>query len=369
MSAIKAAVSSGSQKTGELAKLIQIPYPVASDDQLIIKAVAYAANPTDWKHIVLGWGPAGSVVGSDVSGIVEKIGKNVKGFEVGDYVSTTLHGNHLQERGAFADYVIVDPDTSLKFDKASFDEAQLAPGTYPPSPIKNFEGAAAINLSLATVALSFADSLKIPDDKKENADTFILIWGGATSTGIVAIQIAKLVYGLKVITTASAKNHEFLKSLGADVVLDYRNPDIVESIIKVAGGKIAYALDSVSSKETYQQMYDSTKGSKKVAFDNLLFLTEKDIKLDPERKSDTFGGTLVYLATGETQVLGDLVIEATPELIRSYKHFWYDLLPPHLAQLKTPALRVLPNGLQSTNEALELLRENKVSGEKVVFRA
>jgi len=369
MRVIRAAISTGSKEHGQLAKLSQISYPVATDDQLIIKAVAYAANPTDWKHVIYDWGSAGSVVGSDVSGVVEKVGKNVKGYEVGDFVTTTLHGNHLQARGAFAELVIIDPDTTLKFDKASFDEKPLSPGSHPSSNIKNFEGAAAIGLSLATIALSFADSLKISEDKKENADTYILIWGGATSSGIVGIQIAKLVYGLKVITTASPKNHDFLKSLGADVVLDYTQPDIVDRVIEVAGGKIAYALDAVSSSETYQQVYESTKGSKKVSFDNLLFLSEKDIKLDPERKLDTFAGTLVYLATGETQVLGELAITPSPELIKNYKHFWYDLLPPHLPELKTPALRVLPNGLQSTNDALELLRENKVSGEKVVFRA
>lgn len=60
-------------------------------------------------------------------------------------------------------------------------------------------------MGLKTIALSFHDNFKIPTNKDENKNDYILIWGGATATGIMAIQIAKLVYGINVITTASKK--------------------------------------------------------------------------------------------------------------------------------------------------------------------
>ncbi|KAK6453633.1 zinc-binding oxidoreductase alcohol dehydrogenase [Scheffersomyces xylosifermentans] len=363
----RAAIFSGSKDLGKIAKIEEVDFPVANDDQLIIKSVAFAANPTDWKHAVLEWGTPGSFVGTDVSCVVHSVGKNVKGFAVGDIVATFLHSG--PDRGAFSEYVTADPPLTIKFDKESFDVSPLPVGSSPSSVIKNFEGAASSALSLGTIAVSFADSLKISENKEENSERYILIWGGATATGIYAIQIAKLVYGLKVITTASPKNHEFLKSLGADVIFDYRQPSVIEDIVKFANGKIAYALDGVSTKKTYQQVYDATKGSEKVGFDNLLFLPSSVLTVDPERKSDTFAATLVYLAEARTQIVSGSKIEPSQELVDNYNHFWNDLLPPHIQELKTPALRILSSGLESTNEALDLLRVDKVSGEKVVFRA
>ncbi|KAK6453632.1 zinc-binding oxidoreductase alcohol dehydrogenase [Scheffersomyces xylosifermentans] len=362
----KAAVFTGSKDLGKLAKVVEIEYPTVKDDQLIIKAVAFAANPTDWKHAVFQWNEPGAFFGTDVSGIVDQVGKNVTGFKVGDYVSTFMRGG--TERGAFAEYVKADPHLTIKFDKESFDLTPLPVGSSPSSSVKNFEGAASTALGLGTVGVSFAHTLAISENKEENSQRYILIWGGATATGIYAIQIAKLVYGLKVITTASSKNHEFLKSLGADAVFDYKQPSVIDDIVKFANGKIAYALDTVASKETYQQTYDSTKGSDKVAFDNLLAIKSEDLKLNSERKSDTFGATLVYFAIGTTQSVGNTKVEPNQKLISDYKHFWYDLLPPYVQKIKTPSLRILASGLESSNEAFDLLRESKVSGEKVVFR-
>jgi NADPH:quinone reductase-like Zn-dependent oxidoreductase len=62
----------------------------------------------------------------------------------------------------------------------------------------------------------------------------ILIWGGASSVGATAIQLA-FASGLKIITTASLPNHEFLKSLGANLVFDCRDPAVVESIVQALG--------------------------------------------------------------------------------------------------------------------------------------
>ncbi|KAK6453631.1 zinc-binding oxidoreductase alcohol dehydrogenase [Scheffersomyces xylosifermentans] len=369
MSSIKAAVSTGSKESGKLVTITDIDFPTIEDNQLLFKAVAYAANPTDWKHAVYDLGSPGSIYGTDASGIIVKVGKNVKGFEVGDYVSTFMHGNQSNKRGAFSQYIIADPDTTIKYNKASFNNNPLPVGTTASSKIRTFESAATATLSLGTVAVSFADGLKISEDKEENSQRYILIWGGATATGIYAIQIAKLVYGLKVITTSSPQHHEFLKTLGADEVFDYRSPNVVGSIIESANGEIYYALDTVSTKESYQQTYDSTKGSKKVAFDNLSGVFGNDIVTDPTRTLDTFTATASYLADGRKHHMGATEYVPSEEFLRRYRHFWYDLLPPHIEELKTPNLIVLSSGLESTSEALELLREDKVRGGKVVFRA
>ncbi|UPL00286.1 hypothetical protein LCI18_011220 [Fusarium solani-melongenae] len=75
-------------------------------------------------------------------------------------------------------------------------------------------------------------NLPLPSVKKPASNgTTILIWGGASSVGATAIQLAAA-SGVTVVTTASPVNHEFVKSLGANAVFDYKSPTVVEDIAK-----------------------------------------------------------------------------------------------------------------------------------------
>ncbi|ODV77887.1 NAD(P)-binding protein [Suhomyces tanzawaensis NRRL Y-17324] len=361
------AVLSGILESGKFTKVIQRPFPVIDDDQILVKAVAFAANPTDWKHAVYQIGHEGDIAGSDASGIVEQVGKNVKGFEVGDIVSSFMHGNFSTTRGAFSQHFIADPVTTIRYDKTQIKNTQLPVGVTPSGTVDTFEGAASVTLSLTTVAFTFADSFKVSYDKSKNANKTVLIWGGATSTGIIAIQVAKEIYGLNVIATASKKNHEFLLSLGADQVFDYNDSNVIEDVKKAANGSIAYAYDTVSSEETFQQTYDATEGSPDVILENLMNLSEDLLKLDSSRKV-TFSKLLAYVADGRTHHVFGHDFVATPESLKNYNQFWNDIVPDLIKTIKTPNLKVLESGLESANEALALVYENRVSAQKVVFR-
>ncbi|ODV76610.1 GroES-like protein [Suhomyces tanzawaensis NRRL Y-17324] len=362
------AVLSGILEAGKFIKVIQRAFPVIDDDQILVKAVAFAANPTDWKHAVYQIGHEGDIAGSDASGIVEQVGKNVKGFEVGDIVSSFMHGNYSTTRGAFSEYFIADPVTTIKYDKSQIKDTELPVGVTPSSTINSFEGAASLTLSMTTVALTFSDTFKVSYDKSKNANKSVLIWGGATSTGIIAIQVAKEVYGLNVITTASKKNHEFLASLGADQILDYNNSNVIEDVKKAANGSIAYAYDTVSNEETFQQTYDATEGSPEVILENLMNLSEDILKTDSSRKV-TFNKLIAYTADGRTHHVFGQDFVATPESLKNYNHFWNTIVPTIITTIKTPHLKVLESGIETANEAFTLLYENKVSAEKVVFRS
>lgn len=364
----KASILTGSTEKGQLTEIIQVGYPTINENQLLIRAVAYAANPTDWKHPVINWGGKGDIAGSDASGIVEEVGAKAEGFKVGDIVSTFMHGNYSKTRGAFCDYIIGDVNTTIKYDKSSIDSKAIDVGNHPSNTINTFEGAASVTLGLSTIGISFGHNFKLTEDKQANGSKYILIWGGSTATGTLAIQIAKLVYGLKVLTTSSAQQTDFLKSLGADEVFDYHNADVIEQIKEVAGDSIAYAYDTVSTEETFQSVYDATANSKEVEIDNLLFLTPKKIKVDDSRKVN-FHTTLAYCANGEDQNLNGFIVRSSPELVKDYNNFWFNHLPPYISKIKHSNLKVLKGGLDSVNDALELLRENKVRAEKVVFRA
>lgn len=116
----RASLHTGVLEEGQMAKVTTMPYPKIGHNQILIKAVAYAANPTDWEHILAKLGNEGDIAGSDVSETVAEVGSKVQGFQVGDIVSSFIHGNSYKIRGAFSDYVIGDPNTTVKCDKIQF---------------------------------------------------------------------------------------------------------------------------------------------------------------------------------------------------------------------------------------------------------
>lgn len=357
----------GSTERGQLTRVAEDEYPTINDSQILIKAVAYAANPTDWKHPAFDWGGEGAIAGSDVSGFVE-VGSDVKDFRTRDVVSSFIHGNYVKNRGAFSDYVVLDPITTLRYPKGIIKMEPLGIGEKAAGLIDSFEGAASVNLGLATTGLSFHHNLSIKAGKKLNASKYILLWIGGTITGVLAVQVAKLVYGLKVIATASPKYHDFLKYLGADKVFDYRDSDIVDQIKKVGGASIFYALDMVSTEGSFQKVYDSTSETKEVNNDNLGFLSASNIITDDSRKV-MFETTLVNSVTGEDSDYDGLKFYSNPKLVQDFQEFWYDVFPQYICKIRHAKLIVLKSGLESVNDALEMLRDNKVSGEKIVFRA
>lgn len=362
---MKAALLTGNPQNN-WTKVSEISKPEITDNQILVKTVAFAANPTDWKHCSPEF--EGNVSGSDASGIVEKVGANVKGIEVGDVVSITLHGGFSKENSAFAEYVAADPGFTIKYDKSSISSAPLSTGDHASDKVHNFELAAAITLGLSTVVLSFRGLLDINPEPTANKGKSILIWGGATATGVLAIQIAKLAFGLNVITTASKKNHEQLKQYGADAVFDYNDANVIEDIKAAAGDSIAYGLDTVANKETLQLVYDATANSKHVEIDNLFLLSESEIKTDPSRLVN-FHTTLMYGATGDAYSIWGKDFPTDHVATKKYLEYWHNELPKYVPRIKTANLKVLKPSFESVNESLQLLYDNKVSGQKVVFRA
>ena len=98
-------------------------------------------------------------------------------------------------------------------------------------------------------------SLPIPksyagDDTPPLANTPILIYGGGSTAAQYTIQLLKAAGYKKILTTASPHHHEYLKSLGATDVFDYRSTSLTEDVIKAAGGKIKLVLDSITAEAT-----------------------------------------------------------------------------------------------------------------------
>jgi NADPH:quinone reductase-like Zn-dependent oxidoreductase len=151
---------------------------LSSPNNFIVKIVAIALNPTDWKHIEYG---APSTVGCDCSGIIEEVGSNIaEKYKKGDRVFTFVHGSNKLEpdNGAFAEYA-----------EASF-ALRIPEGI-------SFEEAAAGAVGIGTVGQGLYQEMGLPwpesaveePGKKKKQ---ILIWGGSSGMGAMGIQFAKL---------------------------------------------------------------------------------------------------------------------------------------------------------------------------------
>ncbi|KAH3682317.1 hypothetical protein WICPIJ_006732 [Wickerhamomyces pijperi] len=362
----QAAVIAKDPFTSGLTEIAMIPIAEPNEHQIRIKTVAFAANPTDWIHIAYQQGVAGDLIGSDCSGVVEKVGSKVTGFKVGDIVSTFCHGGYCKERGTFTEYVIADPSVTLRY--ASVNDKVLPVGETQHGHIQTYEGAASVTLALVTSVLSMAGNLNAqPEDKGK----YILIWGGATATGVIAIQVAKLGFGLRVVTVASPKHSEFLRSIGADLVFDYRDPNVNEKISQATNGEIRYVFDIIAEKTTFQAAYSAYKtATGPVKVNSLSMLDEQALTIDtsiPKNFQITIP-TFAYSANGDTVRLFGGVFKADDETLARYNKFWNEVVPEILPQIQNTNLKVLKPGFQSVNEALGSLQSKSVSGEKIVFR-
>jgi len=156
------------------------PLPKLRDDYLLVKTVAVALNPTDWKHIAGGIAADGGLSGCDFSGVVEEVGPAVtKPWKKGDRICGVAHGGNLvqPEDGAFAEYIVAKGDLQLKIPEGM-----------------NFEQASTIALGSTTVGQGLyqkALKLNLPTDPVKEK-TFVLIYGGSSATGALGVQYAKL---------------------------------------------------------------------------------------------------------------------------------------------------------------------------------
>lgn len=209
----------------EVLKEIEVERPAPGPNQVLVRVRAAGVNPTDWKHRTTGGflGQPPFVLGWDVSGVVEAVGIGVATFRPGDEVFGMLpypygHGSH-------AEYVI----------------ASVRALTHKPSLIDHTQAGA-----LPLVSLTAWQALV------ENADLQpgqrVLIHAAAGGVGHVAVQIAKA-RGAYVIGTASAGKHEFLRELGADETIDYRETDFVDAVKDVD-----VVLDTLGGETTVRSL-------------------------------------------------------------------------------------------------------------------
>jgi NADPH:quinone reductase-like Zn-dependent oxidoreductase len=195
----------------EVLKYEEAPRPEPPAGEVLVKVYAAGVNPVDWK-IREGYMrsfrdyPLPFILGWDFSGVIEQTGPGVNGWKAGDEVYARPD---LGRNGAYAEYIAV---------RAS--EIQRKPKAL------DHIHSAAIPLAALTAWQALFDTGQLQAGQK------VLIHAAAGGVGTFAVQLAKW-KGAYVIGTASARNHEFLRELGADETIDY-NTTRFEDVVKDA---------------------------------------------------------------------------------------------------------------------------------------
>jgi len=187
-------------------KVGELPTPEPGPGELVFRMQAASVNPVDNKTRMgmlraLQSYRMPAILGNDAAGVVTTLGPGVQGFAVGDRVATRLDKASM---GGFAEFVAARPEHL----------ARIPEGV-------SFAQAAAVALAGLTAWQCLTEVLRVAPGER------VLIHAGGGGVGHLAIQLAKGL-GAHVTTTASATSHDWLRSLGADECVDYRQADFTQ---------------------------------------------------------------------------------------------------------------------------------------------
>lgn len=237
------------------------PAPIGTpgSGQILIKNSSIAINPIDHKLQRLAVYPLNypAILGEDVAGTVVSVGPETPRFKEGDRVLGTTNGFMSKDytATAFQEYTILETNLSAH-----------VPGDM------SFDQAVQLPLAITTAAAGLFNpghlALRYPTEPAQKSNgKVVLVWGGASSVGLAAIQMAKAA-GYEVLTTSSSKNFAMVKKVGADHSVDYKSSSAVEDLLQVIGDKeLAGVYDAVggSAWASCAEIAHKAKGTKKVA--------------------------------------------------------------------------------------------------------
>lgn len=314
------------------------PMGEPGENQILIRNHALAINPIDYKIQDLALYPLDypSILGQDVAGEVISVGSKVTRFKVGDRVIGVTAGFATKK------------DTEKAFQAHTVLETNLT------SPIPDeisFERAVVLPLAVTTAASGlfqseFLNLQSACQPAQKSTGQVVVVSGGASSVGGAAIQLA-VAAGYEVFTTASKKNSEIVRKLGASKVVDYGSDRVVEDLVDALQGKtLAGTFDAVGGTgwDVCSQVVQRSTGNKFIA-------TAVRGFAEPPAG---IGMKQVFAISIRNNDVG--------------KAIWEDYLPEALRAgtfVPFPEPTVVGNGLENVQKGIDLLREG-VSARKVV---
>jgi aspyridone synthetase trans-acting enoyl reductase len=334
-----------------------IALPVLEPSDVLVRVSYVSIGPVDSKSAELS--PAvGATSGTEFSGVVAALGKEVNTdkatqVQVGDRVVGGIFGNNplRLDNGAFAEYVAVPSRLIWRVP----DDMDLA-------------AAATIPTALATVGLSLFQYMKLPmpeynHSTESEEGRWVLVHGGGTSTGCMAIQILKWA-GFKPITTCSDASRERALRLGAVATFDYHSPDCSAQIREYTAGTLGLALDCITDSSSMALCYEAlgSAGGRYVALDffPLRGHTRRSVVPAWVCTYTQFGNPVTWAPPYN--------FDARPDDLRTAEA-WYVVSQQLLneGRIEPHPMEKRSGGLAAIGEGMREVRSGRVQGRKLVY--
>ncbi|KAL0563225.1 hypothetical protein V5O48_018847 [Marasmius crinis-equi] len=313
--------------------------PSPKPDEILVKIKATALNPVDWK--LKKYGPPliqsyPAIVGADIAGDIVEIGADVQGFKVGDRV--LFQGSWGDDYAAFQQYAKVPAEIAAKIpESVSYSQAASVPAGL---------AAAAIGLFWTITGAGLNPNL---DKNVQFTGQSAVVIGGSASIGQYAIQLLRWAGFSAIIAYASGHHTDVLKVLGATHIIDRKSVDINDlatEVKKLTDKPVKVVFDAISVSDTQEAGYAAlAEGG------DLIVALPSEIKSPVESKK-------VAVLWGNVH----------PEVYRPFGRALYRKLTQFLEDgtIVPNKVEELPNGLAGIPDGLERLRNDQVSGKKLV---
>ncbi|CAG8976339.1 hypothetical protein HYALB_00005746 [Hymenoscyphus albidus] len=325
-----------------------------SPDQLLIKTHSVALNPCDWK-MPSRFPCPGATNGSDFAGTILQIGNAVTrtDLSIGDRICGAVHASNpaCLQSGSFAEYLVTYADLVLKVPKGM-----------------RWEEAASIGGCVhGSLGLAFWDSLMVPGhpDKPAEKAVEVLVYGGSTACGTMAIQLLRAA-GLTPITTCTPKHFPLVKSYGAVAAFDYTHPSCSASTKSHTNNRLKYVLDTIASTATLKLCYEAIGrvGGSYTALE--VFNPSMAANIRKTVKAEWVIGLKL---PGKGVELPAGYGSAPDEGCRRFGREWFQTMQRLVdaGRVRAHPPRVMEGGIERILEGVELMRRKEVSGEKLVY--
>lgn len=349
------------------------PYTHPAEDEIVVKNQAVAINPLDWilqvaGNVVYRWIKPPSVLGTDVAGEVVEVGSAVTRFKVGDRVLGMAVGtdqdSNSSARGAFQTYTVVLERMAAPI-----------PNTMP------YESAVVLPLAVSTAACGLfqRDHLALQHPSADPAPTgrTLLVWGGSTSVGSNAIQLA-VAAGYDVVTTASPRNFDYVRKLGASQVFDYRSPTVVREIVQGLHGKTLAGAIAIGqgSAERCADILPACNGNRFISiastpasFEKVATSKRGSLQLPRTLFTIVSSTVLLQVKCRRRGIRTKMIFGSTLKTNEVSQAIYADFLPSALADgrfVAAPEPLVVGRGLESVQLGIDT-QLNGVSAQKVVI--
>ncbi|KAI0095666.1 putative zinc-binding dehydrogenase family oxidoreductase [Hypoxylon sp. NC0597] len=335
---------------------LRMPLPLAPG-HVLVHVAAVALNPCDWK-MPDRFPSVGSVGGSDFAGSIVALSEGIEtthpGLAVGDRVCGAVHGFNPADHtsGAFSNYIVATADILMKI----------------PEGVRWEEAAAVGGTGIATLGIAFHQHLLLEswfgNQAKMDETLPVLVYGGGTATGTMAIQLLRIL-GLRPLAVCSSNSAQLALSYGAEKTFDYTSSTCAADIKSYTHRRLAHALDIIADSTSIKLCYD-VMGRLGGSYVGLELLPDDR----PNRQlvhaawimGQSIFGQGLQLSGGYERPASPTYRQLGKRWFAEVQDFW------HRGAIKPHPVRVgQQRGLEAVIDGVNIMRRREVAREKLVY--